>query len=562
MKRIISILLVLLMAIVPLSITASAAGQTRATAFTDVSESAWYYDAVKFVYENDMFSGTGNGKFSPGTTMTRAMFVTVLNNMSNTKNETSDIQHFADVNPDAWYFQPVEWAAKYSVVAGTGDYKFSPGVNITREQMATMLYRYGLATGNMGDPGAGASFDKYKDSDEVSDYAIKAMVWAIENKIIIGRSSDTLAPKATATRAEAAQMFKNAAKLFKNKDIVVPEIDLPVPSEIDKTMALMSTDEKIGQLFLARYPGESTSESQINNYHPGGYVFFEKDFKSKTKSQVQNMTSEVQNDTKIPMFTAVDEEGGNVVRVSSNRNLASERFQSLRSVYAQGGLDAIKHDTERKNKMLGELGLNLNLAPICDITTEKSAYMYPRSLGEDADTTGNVISSIVDTMNDDGISCSLKHFPGYGNNTDTHITGSTDNRTLDSLRENDFVPFQMGIEAGAPSVMVSHNTVTAIDSKSPASLSKKIHETLRDKLDFEGVIMTDDLSMGAITDYVNDKPAAVLAFQAGNDMIITSNLKNDFTAIKNAVKSQVISMDDINESVRRILEWKQQKDLL
>lgn len=557
LRKLISVLLVLTMIVIPLSITAQAAGNP----FTDVKDTAWYKKAVDYVYEHKMFSGVGNNKFAPNATMTRSMFVTVLSNISNEGPRNEKTQHFADVDPKAWYFQAVEWAAKYSVVAGTGKFKFSPDDKITREQMATMLYRYALATGNVGESGASKAIGKYTDGNKVSDYAVKAMVWAVENKIIVGRSSTELAPKEDATRAEAAQIFMNASKLFKTTKIIVPEVKLEVPDKIDITMALMSQDEKIGQLFLARYPNDKTAKTEISTYHPGGYVFFEKDFKNKNKTQVQSMTGSVQNLAKVPMFTAVDEEGGTVVRVSSNKQLSDSKFQSIRDVYNMGGLDALTHDTQAKDKLLKSLGLNLNLGPVCDVTTDKSAFMFARSLGDTPEKTATAISHIVNLMNNDKMSCALKHFPGYGNNKDTHKESATDNRSLDTLKKNDLVVFQKAIDSKAPSVMMSHMIVPSIEKNIPVSLSPKAHKLLRNDMKFEGVIMTDDLSMGAVTEYTQ-QDAAAKAFRAGNDMIITSNLKADFESIKNAVETKQISMDNINKSVRRILEWKLDKGLI
>lgn len=557
MKKAIALILTLMLAILPCTITASAAGDIP---FKDVKSTDWFYNAIKTVYDNKLFHGTSTNKFSPNQNMTRGMFVTVLSNISNTGKETFKTQHFADVDPKTWYFNAVEWAAKYSVVTGTGQFKFSPNDNITREQMATMLYRYGLATDNMGSSGANIS-TKYTDANEISDYAIKAMVWAIENKIIVGRSSTKLAPKATATRAEAAQMFVNAMKIFTKKEIVVPAVDLPVPDKAEIRLALMSLDEKIGQLFLARYP-DKNEKAITEMYHPAGYTFYEKDFTGKTKEQVKKMTADVQAHASTPMFTAVDEEGGSVVRVSSNRNLSDYTFYSLRESYNIGGMDSITHETNTKDKTLLSLGLNLNLAPVCDISTNKTDYMYNRSLGQNAETTSKVIGHIVALMNNDGISCALKHFPGYGNNKDTHQGIAVDDRTLDELRKSDFLPFISGIENDAPSILVSHNIMQRIEKDIPASLSPKIHQILREELKFEGVIMTDDMSMKAIEQYCNGESPSVKAFQAGNDLLLTSDIKTDFTALKKAVENKTISMDQVNESVLRILRWKTDKNLI
>ena len=132
-----------------------------------------------------------------------------------------------------------------------------------------------------------------------------------------------------------------------------------------KKLKTMSLDEKIAQLLLVRYPDTNPVET-LNKYQFGGYVFFEKDFRDKTKPEVKEMINNLQNVSKVPILTAVDEEGGTVVRVSSNPNLASSKFESPRDLYLSGGFEKIRQDTINKSLLLSELGLNLNLAPVVD----------------------------------------------------------------------------------------------------------------------------------------------------------------------------------------------------
>lgn len=150
----------------------------------------------------------------------------------------------------------------------------------------------------------------------------------------------------------------------------------------------------------------------------------------------------------------------------------------------------------------------------------------------------------------------LKHFPGYGNNVDTHTGIAIDNRLLSQFRQSDFLPFQSGIDAGAGVVLVSHNIVTAIDPNRPASLSSAAHRILRNELGFQGLIMTDDLSMGAIRDYTGGEEAAVMTVQAGNDLICCTDYKTQYAAVLKAVRDGRISEERINESALRILRYK------
>ena len=195
---------------------------------------------------------------------------------------------------------------------------------------------------------------------------------------------------------------------------------------------------------------------------------------------------------------AVDEEGGTVVRVSGGTSFRAGAFDSPRNVFSSGGLEAIEKDTHEKNALLSELGIDLNLAPVCDISTDPSDFMYSRSLGQDAETTSQYVKTVVKACLEDDMGCCLKHFPGYGNAMDTHYGAAVNDRTMKQIREEDLMPFKAGIKAGAPSVLISHNIVSALDDRMPASLSPAVHNLLRYDMGFDGVVITDDMSMGAI----------------------------------------------------------------
>ena len=323
-------------------------------------------------------------------------------------------------------------------------------------------------------------------------------------------------------------------------------------------LKILSLDEKIGQLLLVRYP-ESNQVENLKKYKFAGYVFFERDFRDKTKSSVLNMIDNVQNVSNIPLLTAVAEEGGNVVRVSSNPNLASYSVKSSKELYASGGMNAISEDTKEKSRLLKSLGLNLNLAPVVDVSTNPSDYMYNRTIGENTVITSEYAKTVIEASKGTGVSYTLKHFPGYSNNVDTHTGSSTDTRSLSDIRTNDLPPFEAGINADAEAVLVSHNIVTSIDSSNPASLSSGVHDLLRNDLNFTGVIITDDLSMGA-TSSITD--AAVKAVKAGNDLIITTDYEESFNSIKSSVSSGTLSENDIDRHVFRILAWKYYKGLM
>ena len=332
--------------------------------------------------------------------------------------------------------------------------------------------------------------------------------------------------------------------------------------EASEVMEKMTLEEKVGQLFLVRYDVWSAKE-QIKNYYPGGYVLFAKDFEDHTKATIKNELDNNQKLSKIPLTFAVDEEGGYVTRVSRFSQFRSEKFQSNQYYYNLGGYEKLKEIEEEKAKLLLSLGLNMNLAPVADVSTNVNDFIHIRTFGKDAKETSTFISNMVGYAKDSGISSCLKHFPGYGNNVDTHTGSAYDKRSYETFTNSDYLPFISGIKAGVPSIMVSHNVMESVDSTYPASLSKKvITGELRDKLNFSGIVITDDLAMDAVKSYVTEGSAAVLAINAGNDMIITSDFETMYKEVLNAVNSGIIEQETINNAVRRIIAWKHAYQLM
>ncbi|MDE6292925.1 MAG: beta-hexosaminidase, partial [Bacilli bacterium] len=289
-----------------------------------------------------------------------------------------------------------------------------------------------------------------------------------------------------------------------------------------------------------------------------GYVFFEKDFKGKSKDEVKKMINSLQDNSKIPLLTAVDEEGGKVVRISSNNKLVEEKFKSSKELYAQGGLEAISKDVKLKSSVLHNLGLNVNLAPVVDVADDETAYIYPRTIGENAEITANYASTVIKASKGTDVSYVLKHFPGYGNNSDTHIEEARDERTYDDIINNDILPFKKGIDTGAEAVLISHNIITSIDEDNPATLSSAVHNLLKVNLGFTGVIITDDLDMGATDDIEKKYLKAILA---GNDLLIVTNYDEAIAEIKTGVLDKDISETLIDQAALKVIAWKYYKGL-
>lgn len=358
---------------------------------------------------------------------------------------------------------------------------------------------------------------------------------------------------------------KKISKIESNKieneianELINTDIFSDYYEQANKKLKELTLEEKIGQLFLVRYPNSDQKEV-LKKYKFGGYLLFERDFKGKTKTEVKEMINKLQEASDIPLLIAVDEEGGGVVRVSSNQNLAKSRFKSPMELYKLGGLEAIKEDTLEKSKLLSNLGINLNLAPVVDVSTNPNDYMYKRSLGKNTNLTSMYAETVIHESKKENVSYTLKHFPGYGNNIDTHQESSIDNRSYEDIVKNDLPPFHAGIKAGAEAVLVSHNIVTSIDKNSPASLSKKIHELLRDELSFTGVIITDDLDMGAVS---KDEEATIKAILAENNIIITTDYQKSIESVKQAIQAGTIKEETIDKLVSNVIAWKYYKGLL
>ena len=347
----------------------------------------------------------------------------------------------------------------------------------------------------------------------------------------------------------------------------------PKTLTVEALLSAMTLEEKVGQLFFVRCPASQAAE-KVGKYHLGGYILFDRDFRNAagnwlTREQFTEKLAAYQAAADVPLLIGVDEEGGTVVRASRNPNLFETVRQSPQKVYGRGGLDAIKQDTLLYSGGLLELGINVNLAPVADVSTNRTDFIYDRAFGQDGAATADYIEAAVSAANQaryepgDGtvwaIGSVLKHFPGYGNNADTHTGVAIDRRPYEQFEAEDFLPFRAGIRAGAGGVMVSHNVVVSMDPDLPASLSPEVHRVLREELGFEGVIMTDDLAMDAVDAYGS---AAVLAVQAGNDLIVTTDFEEQIPLVIDAVKSGTLSEDTIDQAVRRVLGWKYDLGLL
>ena len=331
-------------------------------------------------------------------------------------------------------------------------------------------------------------------------------------------------------------------------------------NKASKIVDKMTIEEKVGQLFLVRY--NKNDVEYLSNFYPGGYILFAKDFQNHTKESLRKEIEHDQELNKYKLIIGVDEEGGYVTRVSRFSAFRSEKFASPRTYYEQGGYDLLEKIENEKATLLKEIGINLNLAPVADISTDENDFINNRTFGRDAKETSNYIKNMVKYANNNKINSCLKHFPGYGNNEDTHTGMAIDNRNYEIFKENDYLPFIAGIEENVPCILVSHNIMMSVDNTYPSTLSEKVIKELRDTLGFTGIIITDDLSMDAVKQYVEDSSAATLAINAGNDMLITSDFISMKNEVLNSLKEGIIKEETINKAVTRIIAWKYYSELL
>lgn len=414
--------------------------------------------------------------------------------------------------------------------------------------------------------------------NQIISYLVIALlaVGIAAGAVSVGRRAASLVSQKK-QEAELAKELEEAAKQEENEeDLVIdtPESVEPEPEEDflgelavsyysempieDKVAGLfMVTPEALTGVATATQAGNGTQEA-LSQYAVGGLIYFSQNIKDK--EQITEMLANTASMSNYPIFLAVDEEGGDVARVAGSGIEVTE-VEDMASIGAGGDTSRALAAGETIGSYLNEIGFNLDFAPVADVTQEGvESALGNRSFGSDPQAVGEMVSNVVNGIEGTGVSACLKHFPGLGSaSEDTHEGRVEIGKTVEELRSSDFVPFSVGIEAGADFVMVSHATVPALDGDNvPSSLSGKvITDTLRGELGFEGVVITDALDMTAITEYYTSEEAAVMALEAGADMLL---MPEDFEAAYNAVLAAVqdgtISEERINESLNRIYRVK------
>jgi len=352
-------------------------------------------------------------------------------------------------------------------------------------------------------------------------------------------------------------------------DIISSLDDAQKESLINEMIAGMSLDEEIGQLFILAVrhtdngkPALSVDErvkTFMDDYKPGGIILFSINF--QTPDQTIKLINDLQAISRYPLFITTDEEGGKVSRLG---RLPRMDVVSLPPA-AELGKRKTPALTEKSTEVLGldlrELGFNMNMAPVADVVVPGEPNpIGNRSFSSNPEDAGSMTAAAVKGFLKAGISPVLKHFPGHGNvGGDSHLGAVTSRSSRSEFYKRDFIPFLMGMDAGCNFIMIGHISAPALtDKQEPASLSYDIQtRILRQELGYKGLIITDAMDMGAITNNYNPGIASLKAFHAGTDLILMpENIPAAQKSFKDAIASGTLSRERLEDSVRRILKVK------
>ncbi len=343
--------------------------------------------------------------------------------------------------------------------------------------------------------------------------------------------------------------------------------------EVQRIVNAMSLEDKVAQLFLvkpeaivdigtATAAGESTKQA-IDKTPVGGFVYFSDNLQSE--QQVQEMLSNVQKYSKdrtgLPAFLSVDEEGGTVARVAGSGRFDVPNVGNMSDIGASGDIQKAKQAGETIGTYLSVLGFNLDFAPDADVLTNpENTVVKKRSFGSDPQVVSDMSLAVAQGLAQHQIHSVYKHFPGHGaTEGDTHKGYAYTNKTLDELKQSELIPFEYVIKNGAEFIMAAHISVPNItNDDTPTSLSKTmITDVLREQMGYDGIVVTDAMNMGAVTEQYTSAQAAVKALQAGADIVLMpENFKEAYQGVLDAVKSGELTEEQIDTAVTRIVKVK------
>lgn len=319
----------------------------------------------------------------------------------------------------------------------------------------------------------------------------------------------------------------------------------------------MSLEEKIRQMFFV----DSTGLAELGEKNVGGIILFEKDMENK--NQLTQYIADLKDGFEIPVFVGVDEEGGTVSRVGKKG--ITEHLPAMKAVGDGQNPQRAAEIGQRLAKALTPLGFNVDFAPCTDtLSNPENKEIGSRAFSSDSLVVGEMAAAQIEAMQENSLSACAKHFPGHGSTTsDSHKGTAVSNLTLSELREGDLKAFEKALYADF--IMVSHMSLPNVNqSDVPCSLSENIiTKILKDEMEYEGIVITDALNMGAVSNRFSAGEAAVMAVEAGADMLLMpENVTEAYNAVLSAVQNGEISEERINESVLRILNIKIKRGLI
>lgn len=339
---------------------------------------------------------------------------------------------------------------------------------------------------------------------------------------------------------------------------------------VNEILNQMDLHQKVCQMFIVfadsltgvtntTVAGDITKNA-LKEYPVGGVLFQKGNLNSE--EQVSSMIQGMQSYSNIPLFIASDEEGGRVARVMETLHPYS---LDAMLTYKDMGKDKAYENAALIADSIGKYGFNTAFAPVADVwSNPENTVIGDRAYSDNFEQASELVSAAVQGFRDKGMICSLKHFPGHGDTkVDSHYDAAYVTKPLDQLRKEEFLPFKAGIDAGADMVMIGHLIVPDIDEV-PATFSHKIvTDILKNELNFEGIVITDALNMQAITNYYDSSSGAIHAVKAGVDILLCpSSLEDSVEALEDAVRKGDILEEGIDESVRKILKLKLQKEII
>jgi beta-N-acetylhexosaminidase len=339
---------------------------------------------------------------------------------------------------------------------------------------------------------------------------------------------------------------------------------------IDALVQNMTLDQKLGQMMIVQFVGPQYGldiSTMISQYNVGAALLFGVNNNIQDRAQLKSLIGQMHsNSTPIPLVVAIDQEGGTVDRLI---NLDGPR-PSATEIGATDDPNKAMQEGIQDAQDLSSYGFNLNLAPVVDVNNVYNPQMYLRTFGNNAASVIKMAGAYLQGLQQNGkVLGTLKHFPGLGDvSEDPHNSVPHLYRSKSDLEAIDWAPYRVLIQQGdVHAIMVTHEIVTAIDDSKPSSLSYKVVTgILRDDLGFQGVIITDSLTMEGITAYYSEAQAAAVAIEAGSDLLMGASTPNDVASMINGIKQAInageISQQRIDDSVRRILMLKYQMGLL